>query len=343
MKVPTLDNLPSFSVESRNSRCLAIRVCKQRQNFDLAGMVPLVSSMSFELFLNKWLTLNSSVEALAAIGAELRLRREELKGDSRVRAILQDVLHSIDPGLLEDLDTNQESAALALIQTSFRQAIDLLENPARAPGWNYEDPGILESQGEVSRQIVRGINLVAAQRPDLGAALQKRGAFLDVGTGVGRLAIEAARSWPSLRVIGIDPWEPALSLARKNLAQSDVAGRVEFRLQRIEDLDDKTIFNLAWLPGPFMTAEIVAAALERIQRALAPGGWLIFGFNPRPPSALGAALTDLRIVRCGGHPWTTQEVEERLNALGFERIEALSPLPSIMFVLGQRPASLGIP
>jgi hypothetical protein len=45
----------------------------------------------------------------------------------------------------------------------------------------------------------------------------------------------------------------------------------------------------------------------------------------------------LRIVRCGGHPWTTQEVEERLNALGFGRIEALSPSPSIMFVLGQRP------
>jgi hypothetical protein len=80
--------------------------------------------------------------------------------------------------------------------------------------------------------------------------------------------------------------------------------------------------------------------LERIQRALAPGGWLIFGFHPRPASALGAALTDLRIVRCGGHPWTTKEVEERLNAVGFERVEALSPSPSIMLVLGQRPASL---
>jgi hypothetical protein len=246
-KAPTLDNLLSFSVDFRNRGCRgATRICKQIQSFDVTGMAALVSSMSFELFLNKWLTLNSSVEALAAIGAELRLRREELKGDSRVRVLLQDVVHSIDPGLLDDLDAKQESSALALIQTSFRQSIDLLENPARAPGWNYEDPDILESQGEVSRQIVRGINLVAAQRPDLGATLQKPGAFLDVGTGVGRLAIEAARSWPLLRVIGIDPWEPALCLARKNLAQSDVAGRVEFRLQRIEDLDDETIFSLGW-------------------------------------------------------------------------------------------------
>jgi hypothetical protein len=44
----------------------------------------------------------------------------------------------------------------------------------------------------------------------------------------------------------------------------------------------------------------------------------------------------LRIVRWGGHPWTTREVEERLDALGFARIEALSPWPSITFVLGQR-------
>ena len=312
---------------------------QRRQSFDLIRMTILTLGMSFELLLQKWQTLNSSVEAMAAIGAELRLRREELKGDSRVRGILHDIVHAIDPALLDGLDANQESAALALIQTSFGQAIDLIENPARAPGWNYEDPGILESQGEVSRQIVRGINLVAAQRQDLGATLQQPGAFLDVGTGVGRLAIEAARSWPLLRVIGIDSWEPALALARKNLAQSDVAGRVEFRSQRLEDLDDKTIFTLAWFPGPFIAAEIAAVALARIQRALAPGGWLIFGLHPRPASALGEALANLRIVRSGGHPWTTNEVEERLNALGFKHVEALSATPAIVFVLGQRPVS----
>jgi hypothetical protein len=53
----------------------------------------------------------------------------------------------------------------------------------------------------------------------------------------------------------------------------------------------------------------------------------IFGLNPRPASVLGEALTNLRIVRWGGHPWTTKEVEERLNALGFERFEAVLPSP----------------
>ena len=126
-------------------------------------------------------------------------------------------------------------------------------------------------------------------------------------------------------------------LARKNLAQSGVAERVELRSQRVEQLDDEKIFTLAWLPGPFIAVELMALALERIYRALAPAGWLIIGLYGQPSDKLGQALTNLRIVRSGGHPWTTRELEDRLEALGFDRIETLSPSPPIMFVLGQRP------
>ena len=119
--------------------------------------------------------------------------------------------------------------------------------------------------------------------------------------------------------------------------QSGVAERVELRCQRIEQLDVQTIFTLAWLPGPLIGAEIVAIALERIHRALAPGDWLIFGLFASPPDALGEALTNLRIVRSGGHPWTIRQVEERLDVQGFERIEAFSPSPSIRLVVGRRP------
>jgi SAM-dependent methyltransferase len=140
-----------------------------------------------------------------------------------------------------------------------------------------------------------------------------------------------------LRVVGIDFWEPALNLARKNLAPSGVAERVEFRLQRVEHLDDERVFTLAWLPGPFIAEEILALVLERVHRALAPGGWLIFGLYVPPPNKLGEAITNLRIVRSGGHPWTTQEAMKRLEAAGFERIESVLPSPSIIFVLGQRP------
>ena len=293
--------------------------------------------MSFESFMKQLQAFNSPLETLAAIGAELKLRREKLDGDPQVRSLLQDVVRTIDPGLLDGLSPEQEQAALGLIQTSFRQAADLVENPERAPGWIYDDPVVLESQGQVSRLIVRGIETAAAQRPDIGSRLKQPGTFLDVGTGVGWLAIEAAQSWPAWRVVGIDSWKPALDLARKNLTLSPVAERVEFRLQRIEQLDDGASFALAWLPGPFIPAEVMSVAIERVYRALQPGGWLIVGLYPLPPDALGQVLIKLRIVRSGGHPWTTAEIEQQLRALGFDRIEAFSPMPPVLFVLGQRP------
>jgi hypothetical protein len=90
--------------------------------------------MSVETFMQQLHALNSSLETLAAIGAELRLRRDGLTGDSRVRALLQDVVYRVDPTVLDGINPSQAQAALGLIRTSFRQAMDLLENPERAPG-----------------------------------------------------------------------------------------------------------------------------------------------------------------------------------------------------------------
>jgi SAM-dependent methyltransferase len=276
------------------------------------------------------------LETLAAIGAELRLRRDGLTGDARVRSLLQDAVQRVDPTILDEISPSQAQAALGLIRTSFRQAMELLENPERAPGWVYDDPIILDSQGQASRLMVRGIEAAAAQRADLAATLQQPGTFLDVGSGAGWLAIEAAQSWPALDVVGVDSWQPALDLAHKNLAQSSVTERVEFRSQRIEELKDEAVFTLAWLPAPFIGEEAMVIALERIYKALQPGAWFIVGLYPPPPDELGQILTKLRIVRTGGYPWLAIEIEERLQKLGFEDIETFSPMPPVLFVLGRK-------
>ena len=76
-------------------------------------------------------------------------------------------------------------------------------------------------------------------------------------------------------MVGIDPWEPALRIARRNVAESDAKERIDLRPQGVELLQDTAEFALAWLPAPFIPAEVVKASLEHINRALMPGGWLI--------------------------------------------------------------------
>jgi precorrin-6B methylase 2 len=294
--------------------------------------------MSSESLLGASQRLNRSVEALAALGAELQLRRNRAAVDPRVRQGLLEVVGRIQPELLAVVSPSEEAIALAFIQTFFRQALDLLENPTRAPGWTHTDPVVLQAMGQASRGVVRAINQLASQRPLLKQALERPGTLLDVGTGVGWFAIEAARTWPALSVIGIDSWEPALELARKNLADESLNDRIQLRAQALQHLHDRDVFSLAWLPGPFIPKEVIENSLERVRGALIPDGWIVFGLYAPVPDRLGEALTTLRIVRGGGHPWTVAEVEARLRGLGFDHVESFAPDPPILFVVGHRPA-----
>lgn len=85
----------------------------------------------------------ASAEVLAAIGAELRLRQSGSECDPQVRKLLQRIIEFIDPALLDGVEPQQQAIVLNGISSYFRQAADLLENPARPPGWMVHDPVVL--------------------------------------------------------------------------------------------------------------------------------------------------------------------------------------------------------
>ncbi len=278
----------------------------------------------------------ASVQALAALGAELRLRRERLDGHPLVRERLREAVRAIHRDLPDGLPANEAEIALATIGFALRDAADLLADPARGPGWRHEDPALIQSIGQTSRRVVHEAEAAAAARPPLREALRRPGgAFLDVGTGAGWLAIEAARAWPTLRVVGIDVWEPSLALARANLAAEGLEARVELRRQDVAALGDRDAFALAWLPLMFLPEGLVEAALGRVRDALAPGGWLVVGRFPSPPQPLGRALAALRTVRSGGHPWTDAEVEALLGRAGYGSVEHV-PTAQVWLTLARR-------
>lgn len=279
--------------------------------------------MSFEGLLAKSLELIKAVEALSALAAKLRLGQTNQIADPRLAARLDRVVNLIQPGLLEDVDHAQQGTVLAEIETSIRQALKFLQNPASPPGWCHDDPEVLNNQGKASRVIVSLIQKIAERRTDLAMVLRRGGRFLDIGTGTGWIAIRAAEVWPTLDVTGIDIWQPSLALARQNVETRGQDDRVSIVEKDLRDLDYINHYNLVWWPSVFMPEDIVRAGVLPVTRAIAPGGLLVFAFEALPVEPLARSLAELRVARMGGYPWHNEEAEALLCDAGLTAVEPI--------------------
>jgi SAM-dependent methyltransferase len=200
---------------------------------------------------------------------------------------------------------------------------------------------ILQSAGEASAAFPLVLKQAIAPRLEgLANRLESNdGAFLDVGVGVAGLSIAMARLWPLLRIIGIDPWQPALAVARENVKMAGLDERIQLREQAAQQLSDTQAFDLAFFPGFFVAEAVIGAALECVHRALRPGGWILFGTQNPGSDALAASVARLRTVLWGGHPRTPGEVEALLNKAGFVQVQTLPSGSTAIAarIVGRRP------
>jgi cyclopropane fatty-acyl-phospholipid synthase-like methyltransferase len=219
-----------------------------------------------------------------------------------------------------------------MIRMFVHSAVDLLEHPDQAPGWTFTDPAILDGIGRGSAMIPM---LLASSHPDLAEVTS----FLDVGTGVGLLAIAAANVWPAATIVGIDPWEVSLDRARTNVAQAGLGDRVTLRAQDLASIEDDGTFDCVWVPTFFLTEAALAEGLPAVVRALQPGGWVALGLNQRAPDPLADATAALRWIRGGGTLLDTDRAGKLLADAGFDAVHTATPAGPVplQFVLGQRP------
>ena len=140
--------------------------------------------------------------------------------------------------------TASEAAAPVL------QAAALLRGEADL--WAGQSDEALLAQGRASAQAAPLMaSFVFPALPGLLDALGRPGArMLDVGTGVGALAVAYAEVFSELTVVGIDVLPRVLALAGATVAASSVAGRVVLREQDVGALDEPDTYSLAWLPAP---------------------------------------------------------------------------------------------
>jgi predicted O-methyltransferase YrrM len=210
-----------------------------------------------------------------------------------------DVLRAggVDPG--DDWgDQAARTNAAAQAAAPLLQTARLLDGAT----WAEQTDEALLAQGRASAQsapmfVQMGLPMMAG----LPEALSTPGArMLDVGTGVGALAEGFALVLPELAVTGIDVMPRVLDLARRRMANSPVRHRVELRQQDVSALEETDVYDLAWLPAPFLPEAALLAGVGRVVRALKPGGWLMVGHGKTTGDRLDDALDRLKIVAFGG-------------------------------------------
>jgi SAM-dependent methyltransferase len=268
--------------------------------------------------------LAASASALSAVGALLSEKATGQEITPALRVHLDQIAGLL--GVRESLAALDARAArpiLGELQVILHAATARL-HPFRETGWKPHDPKLLQAAGDVSTGFPTLLRRFVPQLEGLPDRLDgDQGRFLDVGVGVGALAIEMVRLWPGLRVVGIDVWAPSLTLARQNVAAAGLQDRIELREQAVQDLPDCGAFDLAWIPGAFIPDAVMAAALLRVRRSLRPGGWLLFGSLAPRGETLAAALTKLRAAEWGSKPRSATEVAELLETSGFHQTRAL--------------------
>jgi SAM-dependent methyltransferase len=211
----------------------------------------------------------------------------------------------------------------------------------RASRWSDQSDQALLAQGHASASgALAFAQLVLPAMGDLGSRLAAPGArMLDVGTGVGALAIAFARVFPHLHVLGIDVLDRSLGLARENIAASNAAARVAVRRQDVASFADDAGFDLVYLPAPFVPRPALQTGLPRVIAALRPGGWVFVASGKFDGSPAEDALTRLKTLVYGGTPLDEAEATSMLRSAGLTSIHPVStPKGAPAITIGQKPA-----
>jgi hypothetical protein len=251
----------------------------------------------------------------AAIALALDNSRSEVQ-----RLAAADLLRSLD------VDVDADLGELDRGRVAAQAAAPLLQTAAVVGGdgelWEGQSDEALLAQGRASAQGAAA--MVQFGLPMLGGlaeALAQPGAMmLDVGTGVAAMAVAYAELFPRLTVVGLDVLPRALALAAATVSASAVADRVVLREQDVATLDEEATYALIWLPAPFIPEVALRAAMPRVARAMAPGGWVMVGHGKFAESPSENAITRFKTVIYGGTALDDEQAQRLLREAGLQNV-----------------------
>lgn len=190
--------------------------------------------------------------------------------------------------------------------------------------WGAQDATLMLNQGRASAVAaeVMADRLIPGMR-SVREAFAEHGRFLDVGVGVGAVSIALCRRFPRVAVLGIDVLESALELAMAEILAAKLQNRIMLRHLSVAQLAAEDVFDLAWLPQPFIPWNALVDGSARVFRALKPDGWLVMPLATptEDVNGLEAAVLIHSSHVLGGGPVTVPLAADLLSAAGFVDID----------------------
>jgi hypothetical protein len=214
-----------------------------------------------------------------------------------------------------------------MVSSPLLQAAALVAGPHA--GWADNSDAVLTAQGQSSGSAAALFaRFVLPHFDDLAGRLARPGArMLDVGTGIGALAVGFAQAFPQLQVTGIDVMARVVALARSHVRTSPAAARVELRQQNVAELTDRACYDLAWLPAPFVPEPAFSTGTARVVAALRPGGLLMIGHGKFDGTDLEIAISRFKTVAYGGTVLDGPSAVRLLNQHALASVQTLPTPP----------------
>jgi hypothetical protein len=207
-----------------------------------------------------------------------------------------------------------------------------------AEGW-AQDADVVRAQGVVSQAATLGFTAeLDRMQPAVQARLRAPGAaFLDVGAGAAGACVAMCKLFPEVRVVGLEPFSGPMAEARKVVAASPFADRIELRAHGLEALEDAEAYDVAYVAQMFFPDGIVAEGMKRVLRSLKPGGFILTGSVYLDGDDLPAAMGRFTSALWGGGARTAADVAALLGQAGFVEVVVPPVVGGVAPVLAHKP------
>lgn len=249
---------------------------------------------------------------------------------------------------LVDRDSPFSIAPLAVAVGAGAAVLPKLIQAYRTGGgvsWGDFGQDMIESQGDFNRPWLRGslTQEYLPSVPDVNQRLEEGARVADIACGVGWAGIAIAKAHPNSTVVGLDPDDSSIALARRLAAEDGVSGRTSFEVHDCSEPLPGGPFDLAIIVEALHDVAKPIEILRRIRESLTEGGTLIVAdenaghsfADPGPNDGLFYGFSLLCCLPAGmseedsaatGTVIRPETVESYAKDAGFSKVEVLEQI-----------------